>query len=77
MKIYTDLFPMNGRVNAYMLRAGLGQPFLVGSGFGKFPLKIPHFSIFSPSVKKKNLRVWSKRQVSLLFTAGQNKDGTS
>jgi len=29
-------------------------------GFGKFPLKIPNFSIFSPSDQKKSLQVGSK-----------------
>jgi len=46
-----------------------------GSGFEKFPLKIPNFSIFSP-LGHKISSVWVKnypvqRWVSLLFTAGQ------
>jgi len=51
---------------------GLGQNFLtlIGSGwvshlwfgfeFGKFPLKMSNFSIFSPSDQKKSLRVGSE-----------------
>jgi len=54
---------------------GLGSYFWYESGFGKFPLEIPIFSIFSLGVKKIS-SFWVKkylgqRWVGLLFTAGQ------
>jgi len=46
-----------------------------GSGFGKFPLKIPNFLIFTLRVKKISLgrvkKYLGQRRVGLLFTAGQ------
>jgi len=40
-----------------LTRVGSGQPFMVWLEFGKFPLKMSNFSIFSPSGQKKLLRV--------------------
>jgi len=41
-----------------------------GFGYGKFPLKIPNFSIFCPSGKKSFFGP-GQRRVSPLFTLGQ------
>jgi len=55
--------------------ASLGYLTLVvsaSSRLGKFPLKVPNFSIFFPAALKKYHRVWSKNTwFVLLFTAGQ------
>jgi len=58
-----------------MLWPGLGALVGFGFGIGKFPLKIPKFSIFCPSGQKKISSVWVKKNpgqswVGLTFTAG-------
>jgi len=48
-----------------------------GFGFGKFPLKITNFSIFSLRIKKFSLgrvKKYGQRRVSLLFSPGQKYD---
>jgi len=56
-----------GSGQSFAARVGSGwiSHLWFGFGFGKFPLKMSNFSIFSPSSQKESL--W----VGLLFIAGQ------
>jgi len=61
----------------FVAQVGLGwvSHLWYGFGFGKFPLKIPNFSIFSFWIKKissgRVQKYLGQRRVSLLFTASQ------
>jgi len=66
--------PESGRVNFLLLLSS--QVSHLWFGFGKFPLKISNFSIFSTSGQNKISSGWVKkypcqRRVCLLFSAGQ------
>jgi len=65
-----------GWVGSTFCSSGWVSHLWFGFRFGKFPLKVSNFSVFSPRVKKKYLRVVSKSTrvkggKGLLFTAGQ------
>jgi len=78
------MWPKRPSVKSSPVVMGLDQNFLIrvrsaifdfGFGLGKFPLKIPDFSIFSNRIKKNLIRSGQKvpgsKWISLLFTAGQ------
>jgi len=62
----------DGSWSKFFTRVGSGQPYL-WFGFGKFPLKLPNFSIFSPRGQKSHRikKHLGQRRVGILFTAGQ------
>jgi len=59
------------RINFYSSGRGQVEHLWFESGLGKFPLKIPNFSIFSLWLKKSPLVGSKSTWIRLLFTVGQ------